>query len=88
MAHLPKGPEGTEWLITSFNNDVYVIENPGLDNEVVHFHFENFVDTNVNGSALDKVTESEVVTPEQKSHILFWLGYFYRSFISQASFGV
>jgi hypothetical protein len=82
VAILPIGKDGTRWQFTSIDSTVIIVENPGYDNETTHFRFDQGWSLDRVAKYIKELEESDILTQPQKYACLFWLGYFYRSFIS------
>lgn len=82
MAILPNGDDRSTWQITSIDSTVIIVENPGYHNETTHFRFDQGWSQVIVAKYIKEIEESELLNQPQKFACLFWLGYFYRSFIS------
>ncbi len=80
MAILPQEPNGPQWQITDINNLVFLIENPGLDNERVHFQWDLTNSMGVSKAIQEATTYGALLTKAQTEMLVFWLGYFYAHF--------
>ena len=81
MANLPNEPGELMWQITDIGDLVYLIENPGLGNEKVHFKWNLTHSMGVSQAIQEVETEcKELLTPAQLTMTTFWLGYFYAHF--------
>lgn len=61
--------------ITSIQDKVVLIQDPGRDTEVVLLRFAPRADNIAN--AMDRVEELTHITDKNKTMIYFWMGYFY-----------
>jgi hypothetical protein len=78
MAVIPDSPDGTSWVIINIEDNILIIENPGMDEEKTHYEFkgDNQLDIVIN---VRKIQEDKQFTPEQLYWIHLWVGYFYAS---------
>lgn len=75
-AYLPNGENGREWAIQNLGDEVFVIENPGLPTERVHFKYNGRNSREI-VVVKEKILASDVLSEVQKFYIGFWMGYFY-----------
>ncbi len=76
MAWLPPSANNNQWSINDIGDDVCIIENPGLDNETVHFRYPG-KDLAAMAAVRYAVQHSKTLTEEQKFYTSYWMGYFY-----------
>ncbi len=76
MAILPNNADGEEFIITSLENDVLIIKNPGYGNEEVLIKYDAR-DINATKDVKDALKNSNLFLENQKIEIYFWMGYFY-----------
>lgn len=77
MALLPANDDGTQWQMTTVGYaDVTLIENPGTDDEKVHFRIDGKNKAEYK-TAMTYIEHSSPLNTNQKLQAMFWLGYFY-----------
>jgi hypothetical protein len=82
MAVLPSN-KGHSWAIINIDNDVCIIEDPGLPSEVVHWRYDGTVVSDTLRTRIE-VQQSKRLTDDQKFECFFWMGYFYAHLTSLA----
>lgn len=64
-----------KWMVTNIDREVLIIENPGQDDEIVHFRFKPNQQADL-FHAMKGVQKFDI-DPDKKCEITFWIGYFY-----------